>query len=868
MDNVRVLKVDTGAAQTSVKGLRKELKQLKDTMVSAEKGSAEYAEALKRAAEIQHDLKEQMEEVNAVAMDFGQIAGNVVSATGGMVAGFQAAKATLSLFGVENEGVMKSLQKMQALMAITQALPGIEKGIKSIKALGTVIANATTSTKAYNAANQTTTAVSAGAATATKGLQGAMVGEAAATAGATAATHAFKKALISTGIGAIVVLVGTLIAHLEDLAKWLGFGGESTEALEKKTLKLKQTYESMNATYQQYSTNLEGMKFQHEQRIKVLELEIEKMKAAGASEAELTAKRQELLNYTKQAAQEEVDYLNKEQASIEKEYLKLMKGIAGATYSTTLTMQNMYYELAEAQRLVLNNEQELARLEANDADKKDIEKQKQRIEQAKQRVTLLNTYIASQKEEININDKVNSNDTKVTAEKVQRRKKANEDLAKFDEQLLIDGKKNKDKELAQIDKSEKEKLKQLKEMRKQGEVTEKGYQERVTKITEIYSKQRAEIEYKYAEEAYRKRESIYKANLDIEIKQLETANLQKQQALKQESGNLVNALQTRKISIIDYFEGEKEIAAKSYEAEREMLDAKHAKEIELIERQIDEKNELLAQDGITEEQRNQIVMEMNTLTQQMSTADAQYAAELQNMAAEHNAFVQGINQETIEIQMDSLRQLTENIVGAMDAITACGEGLSSNWATAFDTMSNGLINLGQKIKEGGAAWQDYAQLAVAAFQSAGAVMSALADEQETETKEGFEKQKQYQIAAATMNMLGGVISAWVSAMNPANAWMTIWGQLAMGAVSTAMILATGIMQINKIKQQQFKGGGSTGGSPNAGAVSSVVAPVQYTQDVQGASIEGSIKDSKVYVTETDITDTQNRVEVSETEARY
>jgi hypothetical protein len=49
---------------------------------------------------------------------------------------------------------------------------------------------------------------------------------------------------------------------------------------------------------------------------------------------------------------------------------------------------------------------------------------------------------------------------------------------------------------------------------------------------------------------------------------------------------------------------------------------------------------------------------------------------------------------------------------------------------------------------------------------------------------------------------------------------------------------------------------------------SVVAPVQYTQDVQGASIEGSIKDSKVYVTETDITNTQNKVDVAESEARY
>ena len=61
---------------------------------------------------------------------------------------------------------------------------------------------------------------------------------------------------------------------------------------------------------------------------------------------------------------------------------------------------------------------------------------------------------------------------------------------------------------------------------------------------------------------------------------------------------------------------------------------------------------------------------------------------------------------------------------------------------------------------------------------------------------------------------------------------------------------------------------SASATPNTSAVNSVIAPVQYTQDVQGASIEGAIKDSKVYVTETDITNTQNKVSVTENEARF
>jgi hypothetical protein len=56
-------------------------------MLSTEQGTEEYNNAMRKAADIMHTLKEQQEELNASAMDFGQITGNVVKATGGLVAG-------------------------------------------------------------------------------------------------------------------------------------------------------------------------------------------------------------------------------------------------------------------------------------------------------------------------------------------------------------------------------------------------------------------------------------------------------------------------------------------------------------------------------------------------------------------------------------------------------------------------------------------------------------------------------------------------------------------------------------------------------------------------------------------------------------
>lgn len=201
-DKVKVLKIDTDPAQKSVKELRQELKDLKDTLLSTTKGTDEYNKALRQAADIQHTLKEQMEEVNASAMDFGQIVGNTTKAVGGMVAGIQAAKATLNLFGVENEEVVKSLQKMQNLMAITQALPAIDNGVKAFKRLKIAIE------------------------------------------GASAGMSGLKKALISTGLGALVVTLGLLAANWDKVSgamkRWGIINEDTAKKLEEQKKKVEE----------------------------------------------------------------------------------------------------------------------------------------------------------------------------------------------------------------------------------------------------------------------------------------------------------------------------------------------------------------------------------------------------------------------------------------------------------------------------------------------------------------------------------------------------------------------------------------------------------------------------------------------------
>lgn len=155
-----------------------------------------------------------------------------------------------------------------------------------------------------------------------------------------------------------------------------------------------------------------------------------------------------------------------------------------------------------------------------------------------------------------------------------------------------------------------------------------------------------------------------------------------------------------------------------------------------------------------------------------------------------------------------------------------------------------------------------------AFGQTAQLLNTLADQQNKNTKEGFETAKKMSIAAATMSMLQGIISSWTSAMSlPAPiSFIT-------GGIMTAATATLGAVQIAQIKKQKFDGGGGDSGSsnpniPNVNTAALLSSPVNYTTEVQGAKAVEDVKDTRVYVLESDITDTVNKVHVDESQATY
>ena len=166
-----------------------------------------------------------------------------------------------------------------------------------------------------------------------------------------------------------------------------------------------------------------------------------------------------------------------------------------------------------------------------------------------------------------------------------------------------------------------------------------------------------------------------------------------------------------------------------------------------------------------------------------------------------------------------------------------------------------------------AGWQDWSMVAQAGIGGVANVLYGLADLQDTTTEEGIQKQAQYQYMAAIMNTANAIIGAWTSAMTlPAPA------SFILGGIQTAAAAAMGGIEIAKIRKaaEQAKAGLSgSSASVNNGALSSaIIAPIQYSSATQGAQLQSTITDTRVYVTEGDITRTQNKVHVAESENRF
>lgn len=216
--------------------------------------------------------------------------------------------------------------------------------------------------------------------------------------------------------------------------------------------------------------------------------------------------------------------------------------------------------------------------------------------------------------------------------------------------------------------------------------------------------------------------------------------------------------------------------------------------------------------------------------------------------------------------MELNRQL--NIVGeTLGRLTESSLGFSTNWNIAFADTQKAIMSFAENIaKNGETTAAKWAQSFALGAQAVGTILNTLSEEQDSNSKEGFEAQKKYQIGATVLNTAAGIVNTWVSAMSPNNAYLTLPGQIALAGTTTAALAALAGVQIAKIVNTQFEGG--TADVSSGSIASTLVAPTQYTQAVQNANIESKLDDNRIVVSVEEINRVQKNVGVQVLENIY
>jgi hypothetical protein len=174
------VQVDASDVGKSVGSLKKQLREAQNEVTAlSEKFGATSKEAInaaKRAAE----LKDAIGDAKALTDAFNPDAKfkALTASLSGVAGGFAAVQGAVGLFGKQTEAVEKTLLKVQSAMALSQGLQAVGESIDSFKQLGAVIGSSVS--KAFGT---------------------------------------LRSAIISTGIGALVVGVGLLIANFETVKK-------------------------------------------------------------------------------------------------------------------------------------------------------------------------------------------------------------------------------------------------------------------------------------------------------------------------------------------------------------------------------------------------------------------------------------------------------------------------------------------------------------------------------------------------------------------------------------------------------------------------------------------------------------------------
>ena len=725
----------------------------------------------------------------------------------GLASGFAALQGVTALVGGENENLQKTLVKVQAAMAIAQGVGGLKDLIEGYTQAKTAFQGATMGLQAMETQTVATTT--------------AMNGTTIATNTATVATNNFKKALISTGIGALIVALGALIANWEKISK-LWNNTTPQEEAKKKTKELRLEIEKLaiqsaadkivriqelSRAYQKLGDDLAAKK-------KFIREYAEELEDMGIEMNDVNDAEEIFRNKTK-------DYCNAVMARA--------KADAARQAATTLYAEKMS-RIAELQSEITTAQEDL--YEYGDANQTFWQKVDAYFSRRYGK-----TIPESQKEDAQaLIDTMRGEVTKLQKEADDSMSYlfafANEQDA-LANGLLNTGNRNRNNNgngsggSGSTDDPAAE-AKRIAERAKQALIDTK--EEELAELTRIYNEELALLQqHNIATGDLTKEYLDNQTELLKEIENFEGGNEQEQlTALENFYNERIRIYTEAGVSTVELtaqFEAEKNAIIENYDNQRQAAlqqianDSKTQKELE-IQELTNQYNTYLE---LFKNNREQLLLIQEWYQQQLADIDNKYKTE-----------------DKVETIVDAMRSKYTDLF----------EWLEDKTNETVATIATGAI-----------------ESATIGLNAATQIIGALQEGLDTTKKDDFEKNKKYQKAQVGISTALGIINAFATS----NALPQPYGMILAG-INAATVATVGAIQMNNINKQQFDkpvetSDTSAGVSPNISMADMI--PINYTKDILTDTETAELnKGNRVYVVESDITETQNDVAVKETNSSF
>jgi hypothetical protein len=216
------------AGGLSMREMTKTMKEYQNIAIQAGAQSPIGAQALQNSAQLKDQIGDLKSQTTALSSDFVGLDTSMAGIEVGAQA-FMGVQSAMALAGVENEKLTQTMVKLQAVQGLVNSVTTIANKLNSDSILGIQLRTAWEKLK--NSSFVQGTVATTAQTTAIGAQTGATLASTTATTASTGALKLFRLALVSTGIGAIVVGLGLLIANFDTVSKWVLKAREEFEKL-------------------------------------------------------------------------------------------------------------------------------------------------------------------------------------------------------------------------------------------------------------------------------------------------------------------------------------------------------------------------------------------------------------------------------------------------------------------------------------------------------------------------------------------------------------------------------------------------------------------------------------------------------------